>query len=127
METIQKFQWMKLSREVREKLVHLFGLERTGISEIRDDEVISDGFSDSDLQSITKEKMCEITGLPCELSFSSLWEVITVKVANDVHPLVTESKEEIINNVDVPPVQNVYCTTCTSTKGRHKKGCPKFK
>lgn len=126
METIQKFQWMKLSRPVREKLSELFGLERTGISEIRDDEVISDGFSDYDLQGITKEKMCEITGLPCELSFSSLWEVITVKITNDFHPLTTENKEEVINT-DVAPVQNVYCTTCTSTKGRHKKGCPKFK
>jgi hypothetical protein len=126
MERIHKFQWMQVPKEVREKLIELFGLTRTSFSEIRDDVVISDGYSDDDLSLITKDKMCEITGLPCELSFSSLWEVMVVKLTNDVYDKAVMPDTSGLTN-DVFTLATPYCTTCTSTKGRHKKGCPKFK
>jgi hypothetical protein len=121
---INKFQWMRLPRETRSKLSEMFGLERTGVSEIRDDEVISDGYSDDDLSNITKEKLIGITKLSDEFSFQSMWELLIAHINPVEIPETIESEGETLVFDKLP---EIYCTTCTSKKGRHKKGCPKYK
>lgn len=59
--------WLRLSQEMRGKLVNLFGLKRSGATETymgRDSmvRVVSDGYTASDLLAVSKERMQELLG-----------------------------------------------------------------
>jgi len=86
MQNIYQQNWMILSKEVRNKLVEIFGITRTAITEVRDDVVICDGHSNTDLQAITLEKMQEYTG---EVgSFGAIWDLTLKKIELELHPIV---------------------------------------
>lgn len=87
-------QWIALPKDVRTQLISVFGLQRTGVSEVRDQTVISDGFTNADLEVVSKEKMAEYTGLPLETSFMQLLEQTLAKVHLQLHPIL-EVPEEI--------------------------------
>lgn len=70
--------WMLVPSDERSELVAAFNLSRTGISEIRDEELISDGYCADDLAAITKERMEEFVGSK-EDSFGRLWELTCAK------------------------------------------------
>ena len=100
---------MQLDSKVRSELVLEFGIKRTGITEIRDQTIISDGYSIEDLKAITLEKMNEYIG-STEESFPRAWEItcskaksvvyppITMEIAPTVIPMADEPKKEIIKN-----------------------------
>lgn len=86
-------QWISLAKETRLHLIHVFNLIRTGISEIRDQELVSDGFTVDDLKAITHEKMNEYIG--SVETFARAWEVTLAKVHAELNPPIAA-----IQNID---------------------------
>lgn len=89
-EKVYTQEWVELPHEFRVKLAAVFGITKTGISEVRDQTLISDGTTMDDLKVITKEAMAEYTGSDPEDSFSHLWEVTLSKVKYELHPPTIE-------------------------------------
>lgn len=87
MEQIYQHVWIHLPKEVRLHLVKVFALERTGVAEVRDQEVISDGFNNEDLKKITLEAMNAYIGSK-EKSFMRAWEITLSKVNSELNPPV---------------------------------------
>lgn len=75
--------WMFLPKEQRDHLARVFDLRRNGVAEIRDQEVVSDGYSNTDLEGITKEKMEEYVGSEAE-SFHRAWEITLSKCRGEL-------------------------------------------
>lgn len=133
MEKLYTQHWIDLPQETRNHLAKVFGIERTGVTEIRDQAVVSDGYTNKDLEAVTADKMSAYVGSATgELSFSRLLEITLSKVKFELHPPVLEIQPDGLI-VDVNPsatpavAEKKYCNTCVSTKGRHRKGCPKYK
>ena len=59
---ITKDQWMLLDIPTKQKLVAVFGINKSGFSEVRDSIVVTDGYTQEDLKVITLEKMNEYIG-----------------------------------------------------------------
>lgn len=78
--------WMLVPREERLRLAEVFELGKTGITEVRDQEVITDGYNADDLSVITSERMAEYVG--SEESFPRLWELSVAKARSEVNPPV---------------------------------------
>lgn len=76
--------WMHLDRKIRMRLIEVFDIKKTGITEIRDQEIISDGYSVEDLKAITLEKMTEYIG--SEETFPRAWEITCSKAKGEVYP-----------------------------------------
>lgn len=89
--------WINLPKDVRARLVEVFGIPRTGATEIRDQEVVSDGYNAEDLKSISLEKMTEYIG--SEETFTRSWEITLAKVHAELNPPVA-----IVGNIDGEPV-----------------------
>ncbi len=147
-------QWLSLSKETRNRLVQVFDLERTGVTEIRDQEVVSDGYSVQDLGKITLEAMCEYIG--STETFARAWEITLSKCHAELYPPVaiiqnidgeptavdfdnfkgtTPTFEEDVVEVEAEAIDRVieeivmvnsFCDTCDSKGVRHKKECPKY-
>lgn len=138
--------WLELPRDVREHLMKVFGVVKTGVAEVRDQTVVSDGVTNDDLSVITSEKMTEYVG-PAE-DFHKLWQISVSKANYELHPPIdildlAELGFKEVSNEEFTQIQTQdqtaelnamaltvpakYCDTCDSTKGRHRKGCPKFK
>lgn len=136
MEKLYAQMWIDLPQETRNHLAKAFDIPRTGITEIRDQTVVSDGHTNTDLEAVTADKMAAYVGSPLgTLSFSRLWEITLSKVKYELHPPMLEIQPNGLIT-DVVPITNPaylleapkkYCDNCVSTKGRHRKGCPKFK
>lgn len=76
--------WVELSQPIRMHLAKVFDLPRTGISEIKDMTLISDGHTNKDLESITLEKMNEYIG--SEELFARAWELTLAKAKYELNP-----------------------------------------
>lgn len=84
---------MHLSRELREYLGHMWKIPRTGITEVRDQEVITDGHTYEDLLAITHERMNEYIG--SEETFARAWEITVAKAFSELHPPIGVIKRNI--------------------------------
>jgi hypothetical protein len=76
--------WMLLPVEKRRHLAHVFSVQKTGISEIRDSDVISDGHTNDDLSVITAEAMEAYVG--SSETFPRLWELTIAKCHSELNP-----------------------------------------
>ncbi len=90
--------WMLLDKPTRTYLATVFEIPMTGVREIIDDRVISDGYSNADLKAITLEKMVAYIG--SEETFPRAWEKSCEKANSEINPVIIpmadEPKEEII-------------------------------
>ena len=93
MELIYPAVWMALPKEVKVHLAKVFGLSPTGITEVRDNTVVSDGYTIDDLRKISRENMCNYIG--SEETFLRAWEITLSKVHTELHPGVIEIKDVI--------------------------------
>lgn len=84
--------WMLLDKPVRAHLATVFEIPMTGVREIIDDRVISDGYSNTDLQSITLEKMIAYIG--SEETFPRAWEMSCAKANSELNPEVVPMADE---------------------------------
>lgn len=96
--------WMQLDSKVKDHLVSVFSIPRTGLREIRDQDVVQDGYSLEDLKAITLEKMTAFIG--SEETFPRAWEITCSKAKSDVYPMmnmptaiVDEVEKEVITEV----------------------------
>lgn len=87
-ERIYQQHWMALPKNVRHHLVEIFDIKRSGITEIRDQEVISDGTTNNDLGEITLEKLNEYIG--SVETFPRAWEITLMKVHSELNPPTIE-------------------------------------
>ncbi len=83
-------QWMLLSKEVRELLAKEFHIPFSGVVEIRDQELITDGRTVQDLEKLNAESMAAYVG--SEESFSRLFELTIAKAKSVLNPPVGEIK-----------------------------------
>ncbi len=123
MDRIYQQQWIALPKETREHLKKVFGIQATGVAEIIDQTVVSDGVTNANLQVITAERMAEYVG--STESFLRLWELTIAKVKYELHPPI--ELETLQGNTEVINVVTKFCDTCDSKGVRHLKVCPKFK
>lgn len=109
--------WMSLSKETRNKLAVIFSVPKTGVVEVINDTVLTDGHNNTDLEVITLDNLKAYTG-QLKGTFSELWEMAIIKASETATAMTIEEMEAI---------PKPYCEFCTSTQGRHRKGCPKYK
>lgn len=88
--------WMLVPLDERRIIIEAFDLTRTGHTEIRDDVVISDGYTSADLALISRERMAAWVGEPedTELSFARLWELTVAKARSIANPPVATMASE---------------------------------
>lgn len=117
--------WISLPKEVRNHLVKVFGLTRSGVTEVVDQTVVSDGHSVEDLMGITLEKMVVYIG--SEETFGRAWELTLAKTHSELHPPLGEIRGDGVV-VPIPEAETAapFCDTCDSKGVRHKKDCPKY-
>lgn len=83
--------------EERARLIEVFGLEKTGVVEVYNQEVRTDGFRYEDLAPITHEAMIEYVGSDGSESFPRLWELTVAKARYEVsNPLPMSFNPELI-------------------------------
>lgn len=153
MQQIYPAVWMALKKDVQFHLIKIFGIVRTGVSEIRDQTVVSDGFTVEDLMKISHEKMTEYIG--SEETFMRSWEITLAKVHAELNPPVAiiqnmngeptavdiVESTQVIDSDSVPiamiqdkssitfspePIKPAWCNSCDSKGVRHKLGCPHY-
>ena len=135
-EKINQQHWIALDKKVRQHLAKVFGLVPTGIAEIRDQTVVSDGYTNSDLERINGTKMSEYVGGGAE-TFARLWELTLAKVKYELNPPIDLNPPSALSQSPVEDLKNIpasiittaeadkpFCTQCDSKGGRHKKICP---
>lgn len=76
--------WLDLPREIRDHLMKVFGIIKTGVAEVRDQTVVSDGVTNDDLSVISDAKMTEYVGSVEE--FHKLWQLTVSKANYELHP-----------------------------------------
>lgn len=79
-------QWMLVPRVTREHLAHVFGVIKSGITEVHNETVVTDGRTIDDLAVITAPVMAEYVG--SEESFGRLWELSVAKAHSELNPPV---------------------------------------
>ena len=119
--------WVSLPKETREHLIKVFKLVRTGISVVKDQTLVSDGYTEEDLEGISLEKMCEYIG--SQETFMRACELTLGKVHSELHPPVGEITGTKIVPGEVLIVEDKeevpFCDTCNAKELPHKKYCPK--
>lgn len=96
---------MLLPRDIRDRLRVVFNIPRSGITEVRDTELVSDGTTFEDLAVVTSEKMSEYVG--SQESFGRLWDLSIAKAKHELNPpieLKAPLKEE--NIIKEEPIKN---------------------
>ena len=99
MNQIYQQVWISLDKEIRNLLAKDLKIMRTGITEIRDQVVISDGFTNDDLKQITLEKMCEYIG--SQETFSRAWELTIAKAKSILNPPIGVIKSHHIAKIEI--------------------------
>jgi hypothetical protein len=126
-------QWMILPKEVRDILIKDFNMVKTGPVEVRDEHVITDGFTNNDLSVFTAESMYSYAGEVA--SFGRLWELTVRKAHDKLNPPevigsgVIDSIIQVSDEtLEVAPNNEpkAMCDTCPTKGFRHHKGCPKY-
>lgn len=119
--------WIKLPSEVRHNLVVLFDIPRSGrtIVEYRAEGpvVTSDGYTPTDIEAITLEKMQGILGSPSDNFYQLFSEVV-----DNLDNLISGTPNKNVAPVEsTPGARPPFCDQCDSKGVRHKKICPKSK
>lgn len=95
-------QFMHQPKEIRDYLSQMWKIPQSGISEVRDQDIISDGHTYDDLSIITLELMNEYIG--SEESFARAWEVTCAKAYSELHPPIGVIKKTEESNVPADEV-----------------------
>lgn len=100
---LSKLIWLSLSRETRQKIAILLEIPKTGGVEVVDGKVISDGYTDRDLQSITTGKLQEFMG-STEPDFYKLFNQLVINIEL---PMVELKAPEIIEEKVKPTPEKI--------------------
>lgn len=112
-----------MDKKVRNHLAEVFHIVSSGVTEIRDQYVVSDGFTMDDLKGITLEKMCVYIG--SQETFMRAWEITLMKVKSELNPPVGEivSENGAMKIVDVKPSVFQEATLKVEVKVEPSKFC----
>lgn len=83
-ERIYTKNWLDVPKDIREHLKKVFNIQRSGITEVRDNMIVSDGTTDDDLSVINKESMERYVGSSGE--FYHLWKTTISKAKYELYP-----------------------------------------
>jgi hypothetical protein len=83
-EQILSVYWMLVPQTERTQLAKDFKMIASGHTEIRDSELITDGFTNEDLKAFTLEAMCEYIG--SKETYMRAWELTVAKAHSIVNP-----------------------------------------
>ena len=78
--------WVSLPTEVRNKFRSLFGINKSGITEVDDNRIVSDGTTHTDLSVLTIPKLQEYTGDKSD-DFYKLFYKAVEKINNELNPV----------------------------------------
>lgn len=98
--------WMVLPNDIKLHLVTVFNIKKTGVSEIRDSEVVRDGYTADDLLVISLEKMTNYIG--SEETFPRAWELTCMKAKYELSPPPIEMKitsDEVMDALNNSPIE----------------------
>lgn len=76
--------WIEQPKDIRDRLIEVFNIPRTGVPEVRDTTLISDGVTNTDLIAITEDGMIHYVG--SRAPFMRLWELSVAKAKSEVRP-----------------------------------------
>lgn len=116
-EYLTQQQWMLLEIPVKQKLSSVFGVIKSGAAEIRDNYVVTDGYTQEDVKAITLEKMNAYIGSE-EATFLRAWEITLSKVNFELNPPVGEivASKEVPGAIEVIPVQEAPIVIMAETE-----------
>jgi len=118
-------QWMSLPKDVKAHLVKAFGLSKSGVTEIRDQDLVSDGYTLDDLRKISREKMCEYIG--SDETFMRSWEITVAKARAELNPPIGEISAGKIVDIKAPEQpKKPFCDLCVAPEQPHLKKCPNY-
>lgn len=120
--------WLKLPKQVRDKLVTLFHIPRSGSTVVdygpQGNVVVSDGYKPTDIEAITLEKMQELMDSD-STNFYELFEDTIMQIDKLLLPTIQIEEKPLSSEHPNPIPKPAFCDQCTSGGGRHLKGCPK--
>jgi len=130
---IYQAQYIRLDKEIREKLIKDFNIQKSQVCEIKDNTLISDGVSNEDLQVVTQETMMEYLGITEALPWGYLWELTLTKIDKELHPELHKDElpimggilkiESMVDAIKASEEKRPYCGACVSHHGKHSKNC----
>lgn len=109
-------QWVALPLEVRNKIVEIFKLPRSGHTEVINNQyVVSDGYTHEDLANLTEEKMQEYlgSGYTKDTQYFDYVDKVIQKIHMELNP-EEETGASTVESV-VPSVDEVELTNANST------------
>lgn len=126
---IYQHQYMHLDVPVKEKLRKIFNIPKTGVAEILNETVISDGIRNEDLAVLTEEAMSAYLGNVPHETFGHLFDLVVEKIKYEIeNPQPIVIVEEVPSIVDeaikLSSETKEYCGACVTHKGRHRLNCP---
>ena len=105
---IYQQMWLSLDKETRDYLQKVFNIQKSSITEIRDNQVLSDGVTNQDLEVITSERLSEYTESPVSIGFPKLWEIALSKVKYELHPpAITVGAQEVPKQESLESLEEV--------------------
>jgi len=117
-ERLTSSQWIQLPQDIRNKLVELFNIPRTGYIDVRNMQVVSDGYTDNDLKTITVDKLKAYTGL----EVGSIYELLTQAIIKIQTPLEVNQTNDNAKTTTSTQDQGTVSVRSEPKKGRGKKG-----
>lgn len=95
--------WVSLSSEQRNRIRKIFNIPRSGSTEVRDGEIITDGTTTADFQHLTIEKMQEYLK-DTSTDFHKLFDSVLARVQDEIEgkPIVINEPVKIEPEVVVP-------------------------
>jgi hypothetical protein len=121
MERIYPQFWMSLDKDVKETLVKEFKIFKTGVTEVVDSQVVTDGFRTEDLMAINVVSMMEFVLQDTPLPFSRMWELTIAKVKFILNPPIMDISTG--EEVDNTPRKAPWCYYCEAKAFAHRPEC----
>lgn len=132
MDKVYTQHWINLEKPVREHLRKVFSVARSGVTEVRDQTLISDGTNNDDLNAaFTKATMEAYVGVT--ESFPHLWDLSVSKATMEVFgpkPIVMNMDSILVSPNQVEIVKEItssttpkFCNFCDAKAVRHKSDC----
>jgi regulator of replication initiation timing len=93
---INRQYWLSLPKEIRQRLVVSLDIPRTGSTEVFGQTIITDGYTDKDLSTVTLDKLQEFM-MDKSDNFDKLLETLIQRLQTPI--VIPEKKEEILTPI----------------------------
>lgn len=139
MDKLYTQHWIELPKDIRAHLKKVFSISSTGLTEVRDQTLISDGTTNEDLaRAFTKESMTRYVG--SDGTFPHLWTCTVSKANFEINPPMAIRDNPQVPELDLSTMVPVpadilkeiqeipvikWCDFCDSKGVRHSKTCTK--